>query len=129
MYLLDTNIVIFLFKGHQLVTKKMNDVGLQNCAISEISVAELKYGAEKSNNLANRTLVDDFVANVSVIPIFSALDYYAVEKSRLEKIGQRLDDFDLLIGASAVINKFTLVTNNIKHLSRLRHIIIEDWTY
>ncbi len=45
-YLLDTNICIFLLRGKYNVDKKMDEVGLENCYISEITVAELKYGAE-----------------------------------------------------------------------------------
>lgn len=44
-YLLDTNICIFLLRGKYDVDKKIDSVGLGNCAISEITVAELKYGA------------------------------------------------------------------------------------
>ena len=45
-YLLDTNICIFLLRGKYNVNKKIDTVGLDNCYISEITVAELKYGAE-----------------------------------------------------------------------------------
>lgn len=45
-YLLDTNICIFLLRGKYEVDKKINAVGLDNYYISEITVAELKYGAE-----------------------------------------------------------------------------------
>ncbi|MDO5522874.1 MAG: PIN domain-containing protein [Bacteroidia bacterium] len=128
MYLLDTNIVIFLFKGHQHVTKKINSVGFHNCAISEITVAELKYGAEKSNWADRKKLVNDFIEQVSVVPISGSLDSYATERLRLEKEGQRLDDFDLLIGATAIANKLILISNNVKHLERLNNIKIEDWT-
>ena len=39
-----------------------------------------------------------------------------------------IDDFDILIGATAVTNDIVMVTNNVAHLSRLENIIIEDWT-
>lgn len=45
-YLLDTNICIFLLRGQYDVDKKIDEVGLENCHISEITMAELKYGAE-----------------------------------------------------------------------------------
>lgn len=45
-YLLDTNICIFLLRGEYNVDKKIDSVGLENCYISEITIAELKYGAE-----------------------------------------------------------------------------------
>lgn len=39
-----------------------------------------------------------------------------------------LDDFDLLIGTTAIFNKLTLVTKNVSDFDRLDGIIIEDWT-
>lgn len=45
-YLLDTNICVFLLRGQYDVDKKIDEVGLENCHISEITMAELKYGAE-----------------------------------------------------------------------------------
>ena len=37
------------------------------------------------------------------------------------------DEFDLLIGVTAVENKLTLVTDNIKDFERLDGIKIENW--
>ena len=48
-YLLDTNICIFLLRGKYNVDKKMDEVGLENCYISEITVAELKYPAMRQD--------------------------------------------------------------------------------
>lgn len=128
MYLLDTNIVIFLFKGKFGVAEKIRSVGLEQCFISEITVAELKYGAEKSSNPEfHRRIVAEFINDIQIIPIFDALDFFAKEKTRLEASGNRIDDFDLLIGATAVVNDFVLVTNNISHLGRVQGVMIEDW--
>lgn len=49
-YLLDTNICIHFFRGKFNLLSKFEDVGVENCAISEITLAELVYGAEKSQN-------------------------------------------------------------------------------
>jgi tRNA(fMet)-specific endonuclease VapC len=128
MYLLDTNIVIFLFKGKFGVAEKMRSIGLEQCFISEITVAELKYGAEKSNNPEyHRRIVAEFINDVQIIPIFDALDFFAKEKTRLEAAGNRIDDFDLLIGSTAVVNNLILVSNNIAHLGRIQGVVIEDW--
>ncbi len=128
-YLIDTNICIFFLKGQFDLQAKFERVGLQNCFISEISVAELKFGAENSvNPVKARALADDLIAKFRIVPIYNCLSFYAKEKSRLRKLGTPLDDFDLLIGATAVSEKMIMVSNNVKHLSRIKHIKLEDWT-
>jgi tRNA(fMet)-specific endonuclease VapC len=88
----------------------------------------LKFGAENSDNLEkNRKTVDEFVNKFTVIPIFNALDIYAREKARLKKKGALLDDFDLLIGATAIANNLILVTRNTSDFERLEKIEIENW--
>ena len=101
----------------------------EDCFISEITLAELKYGAEYSNNpTKNIKVINAFQKEFQVIPIFGALDYYSKEKARLRKAGILIDDFDILIGTTAVSNNLTMVTNDNNHFSRIKGITIEDWT-
>lgn len=128
-YLLDTNICIFFLKGQYDLHTKIEKAGIENCFISEITMAELKYGVENSTQKAkNRETLENFLARFVVIPIFSALDIYAKEKARLKTAGMVLDDFDLLIWATAISNKLSIVTRNISDFNRLDGIQIEDWT-
>ena len=128
-YLLDTNICIFFIKGQYELNRKIAETGEQNCFISEITVAELKYGIENSKTIeAMRIVVEAFISKFAIIPIYNSLDIYAKEKARLRKHGMLIDDFDILIGSTAIANDMTMVTNNVAHLSRLNNIIIEDWT-
>ena len=127
-YLLDTNICIYLFKGKYNLDKQFKKVGLKNCCISEITLAELKYGAECSNKAAeNMEMINDFAKELTVIPIYNSLDLYAKEKSKLRKAGNLIDDFDILIGVTAIANNLILVTENEKHFSRISKIKIENW--
>ncbi len=130
MYVLDTSIIVFLFRGKYEIADKIKKIGIENCFISEITVAELKYGAEKSNNpIHHAEIVNNFLLKIgNILPIYPNLDLYAKEKVRLEKLGTRIDDFDLLIGVSAIENDFILVTNNVKHFERIQNIKLEDWT-
>ena len=127
-YLLDTNICIYLFKGKFNLDKKLIEVGLSNCAISEITYAELIYGAEKSKKReANLDLVENFTSQIIILPIFNGIKIFAKEKARLRKEGEIISDFDLLIGATAIANKMIMVTNNVSEFSRMRNINIENW--
>lgn len=127
-YLLDTNICIFLLRGKYQVNDKINAVGWENCCISEITIAELKYGAECSDNARKNTLiVNQFIEKMNVVPIVGALDIYAKEKAKLRKKGVLIDDFDLLIGATSIAYDAILVTENIKHFNRFSSLKIENW--
>ena len=107
----------------------MDNIGVENCFLSEISLAELKYGALYSQKPEKHNLeIENLLKVVGVIPITTAIDLFAEEKARLRKAGKMIDDFDLFIGCTAIVNNLTLVTNNIKHFERLQNLKIEDWT-
>ncbi len=127
-YLLDSNICIHLFRDKFEIEKKLNIIGLDNCAISEITLAELVFGAEKSTNPnKNHKLIDTFVEQLTVIPIFGAILLYGKEKVRLQKKGKMISDFDLLIGCTAVENNMIMVTENVREFERISNIKIENW--
>jgi tRNA(fMet)-specific endonuclease VapC len=128
-YLLDTNICIYFLKGQYNLHKKIAQVGEENCFISEITVAEMKYGIQNSKHIEIiKPVVEAFILKFIVVPIYNSLDVYAKEKARLKKQGELIDDFDILIGATAINDNMIMVTNNVSHLSRLEKIVIEDWT-
>lgn len=128
-YILDTNICIFYMKGLFELNQKFENVGVENCFISEISLAELKYGVENSQNKdKNQKVLEKFLSAIQILPIYESLDIYAKEKARLKKAGKTVDDFDLLIGATAVCYKLIMVTNNTSHFERIKNIKLEDWT-
>ncbi|MFO7743853.1 MAG: type II toxin-antitoxin system VapC family toxin [Psychroflexus sp.] len=128
-YLLDTNICIYYIKGLHDLKSKFEEVGPENCFISEITLAELKFGVAKSEaKEKNQKALDNFLSGIQILPIFPALDIYAEEKARLQKSGKIIDDFDLLIGATAVSFDLKMVTNNTNHFMRLTDIKLEDWT-
>jgi tRNA(fMet)-specific endonuclease VapC len=128
-YLLDTNICVFFLRGKLNLDEIIKEKGRENCFISEITVVELRYGAENSDNpLKSHKSVDAFVSGLSIIPIFGSIKLYAREKVRLKKIGKPMhDEFDLLIGVTAIENELTLITDNIKDFERLDNIKIENW--
>lgn len=70
-YLLDTNICIYFLKGQFDLHQQIEKVGIANCYISEITIAELKYGVEKSvQKEKNRVILEKFQGKFSILPIF-----------------------------------------------------------
>ena len=128
-YLIDTNIAIFYMKGKFDLEAKFDKTTADNCFISEITLAELKFGVEKSEKPEkNKKALDNFLTGVQILPIFHSLDLYAKEKARLQKAGTPVDDFYILIGVTSITHKLILVTNNTNHFKSINGIELEDWT-
>ena len=90
-YLLDTNICIYFLKGLYNLDRKIEKAEADNCFVSEITIAELKFGVENSGNREkNKRIVDDFVSKFTIIPIFNSLDIYAREKASRSRLKEFL---------------------------------------
>lgn len=130
-YLLDTNVCVELLRGNADIAQAINKVGIENCCISELTVAELKFGEEygrmKGLNLKSQGL-SVFLDAMSIIPISSSIDLFACEKAKQKYAGRSNgDDFDLLIGCTAVVNGMFMVTHNTKHFKNIAGIELVDW--
>ncbi|MBR4644322.1 MAG: PIN domain-containing protein [Bacteroidaceae bacterium] len=127
-YLLDTCACISMFRNEGRVRETLMEVGVQNCYISEITVAELYFGLAKATDKKRK--LDD-IREVQrlfrVIPVYSSFKEYGEIRYSLEHTGQRVDQFDLLIGATALHHNMTLVTSNLKHFERMEGLMIENW--
>ena len=127
-YLLDTNICIHFFRGDFNLIEKIQEIGLKNCAISEITLAELVFGAENSKYpKKNFELIETFSEQVAILPILGGIREYGKQKVRLRKKGKMISDFDLLIGTTAIANNLIMVTENLKEFDRIKNIEIENW--
>lgn len=128
-YLLDTNTCIFYLRAKLNLDEIIREKGKENCFISEITVFELRFGAENSEDISkSNKAVDNFIKGLTIIPIYGSVKRYAKEKVRLRKIGKPInDEFDLLIGVTSVENKLTLVTDNTKDFERIEGIKTENW--
>ena len=117
-----------MFRNEGNVRNKLLEIGTKNCYVSEITIAELYFGVAKSEN-KKRKLGDirQVQQLFKVVPSFSSYMEYGEIRYKLEHKGQRVDQFDLLIGATALHHKLTLVTSNIKHFERMEGLEIENW--
>lgn len=126
-YLINTNICIYYITGKFDLKKKFEKVDPENCFISEITLAELKFGVENSEKKEkNQRALDNFLFGVNIVPIYHSLELYAKEKARLRKEGNTIDDFDLLIGMTSIAHNLIMFTNNIMHFKRTKGIVLED---
>ena len=129
-YLLDTNICIHLFLGQFSVADSIQEHGWKNCCISEITKAELLLGEEiaiRKGRSVPVGAVRRFVSSIEVLPISDGIEIFAPEKARLFCNGELIEDFDLLIACTAIAHNCILVSENLKHLSRIQGIRLENW--
>ena len=128
LFLIDTNICVFFLRNKYGIDAKFRQIGIDRCFISEITVAELLYGAECSRcPEENKSLVYEFCNCIQTLPIKDVIYEYARQKAILRRKGILIDDMDLLIGATAITHKMTLVSDTIKHFERLEEIALENW--
>lgn len=89
-YLLDTNICVFLFRNKYDVAQKMDKIGAENCYISSVTVAELKYGLEYGGAMPKkRKQLDNFLSCINIVTFEASIVIYAQEKLRLRYVSNR----------------------------------------
>ena len=127
-YLLDTDIVVFLFRNNRKVYNHIKNLSPHQIYISDVTVAELEYGNHCSGRYEeNREMLEDFLSQVNIIPFSDAIPLYAKERFRLRQRGLSIMDFDLIIACTSIVNNMIMVTNNAKHFNRVEGITIENW--
>ncbi len=128
-YLLDTNICIYWFKGLKEIDKKISSIDVNDISVSAITIAELLFGAYNSTKVEkNMSKIKEFEEVINVIGLDrKCVGVYAQKKVILKTEGKLIDDFDILIAATAITNNCILVTNNEKHFARIDGLITENW--
>lgn len=131
-FLLDTNIYVHALKNEYGIKQKIAEVGTWACFLSEINIAELLFGIENSapeRRQHNRQNFDAFqgIFEGRILQISNVLHEYARQKTVLRRMGRPVDDFDLLIGCTAIGHDLTLVIRNSRHFENLDRIKLENW--
>lgn len=128
-YLFDTNAVIHLMKLREPLVGRARHVGPARIAVSAITLAELWYGAARSQRPGrSRDEQDAALAPFRVLDFDATCAHqYAATRAVLEKAGTPIGDRDLMIAAIALANRLTLVTSNSREFERVRGLAVEDW--
>jgi len=130
MYMLDTNICIYVLKNHaenlRRKFKSIKDIG-----ISSITYAELCFGIENGNDNFKQERwqqLDTFTQRLLIEPWDeNSAKHYGSIRALLKKSGTPIGSNDLLIAAHARSIKAILVTNNVREFNRVPGLIIENW--
>lgn len=127
--LLDTDTCVFWLRGRAAVRERMLTVGAATAAISAITLAELRYGASCSaQHETNHRAIDDFISGIKVLEVDAQVAaVFGGLKAQLRKQGMLIEDFDLVIAATARTHNLRLVTNNEQHFERISGLHTENW--
>ena len=129
-YLLDTNICIFIIKRRPTkVLRRFQLYSPDDIAVSSVTLAELRYGADKSTrNAQAHEALNEFLAPLSVVDFDRvAAAQYGKIRTDLERRGTPIGPLDIMIAAHALSLEVTVVTNNVSEYSRVAMLTIEDW--
>ncbi len=127
-FMLDTDTVSYALRGEGRVGEAILAHRPSELCISSITLAELRFGAERRKSSKLDSAVAAFVSNVSVMPFDDecALVFGRVAADLAEK-GSPIGELDVLIAAHAIALDLTLVTNNVKHFKRVRGLQTANW--
>lgn len=131
-FLLDTNICIHALKSDFGIKRMIGEVGIDACFLSEVNIAELLFGVENSAEHRRQVNLYQFesfrgIFKGRILQISEVLHEYARQKTILRKIGKPIDDFDLLIGSTAIVYDLILVTRNTRHFVNMTGIKLQNW--
>ena len=129
-YLLDTDICIYLIKGHPpQVLARLRQCPAGDIGISAVTLAELQFGAAKSNHPErNRQALEAFTLPLVVVPFDAAAAMaYGAIRAALVRQGTPIGAMDLLIAAQALSLQLTLVSNNSREFERVPGLQLENW--
>ncbi len=129
-YLIDTNICIYIMNNRPPeVIEKLKNMDIGRIGISSITVSELFYGVYKSERRKqNLKRLEEFLIPFEIFSYDQdASKYYGEIRSQLEKQGDIIGPFDLLIAAHALSKSLILVTNNEKEFKRIKSLKVDNW--
>lgn len=132
MYMLDTNICIYVLKNRS-DKLRYKFKAIKNICISSVTYGELCFGIENGESSLRETRWDQlniFTQRLLIDPWDEdAARHYGLIRALLKKEGTLIGNNDLLISAHARSLNAVLVTNNIKEFNRVPNLSIENWIY
>lgn len=130
-YMLDTNIISYLIKNRDfgLIDKFEQMAEDSTIGVSSITAAELFYGIKKRQSKKLEIAVRELLYPLEKFSFDenAALAYGEI-RTKLEKNGEIIGSYDMLIAAHAQSINAVLVTNNTREFKRVQNLKIEDWS-
>jgi tRNA(fMet)-specific endonuclease VapC len=132
-YVLDTNVVSALMKGHAQVIDRLGRIERRDVLVPQPVLAEIAFGIERMPRSKRRDKLEELFGAIKKVlgrvPWDDGVtDWFARTKAVLEARGERIEDFDIAVAAHALAVDAVLVTANRSHMSRVPALRVEDWS-
>ena len=129
VYVLDTNTLIYFFKGIGGVADRLLATPPSEVAVPAIVVYEIELGIAKSSNPGRRRQqLDQLLSAITILPFGRSEARVAARvRARLEAAGTPIGPLDTLIACNALALNGVLVTHNTAEFSRVEQLALEDW--
>lgn len=129
MIMLDTDTCSYILRNKPgSVRVKFKEHEAEGISVSEIVLAELMYGAKRHQKKSSEilSLIDDFISRLQVLP-WTGAQNYGVIRAEMQASAHVIGNMDMLIAAHTLHLDATLVSNNIKHFSRVPGLKVVNW--
>jgi len=129
MYILDTNTLIYFFKGIGNVSTHLLHTPPRSIGIPTIVLFELEVGIAKSSSPKKRRVqLESLTETINILPLgHEEVKVAAAVRADLENRGKPIGPYDVLIAGTALANKGVLVTHNTAEFERIEGLQLEDW--
>ena len=127
--MLDTNLCVRVLRDRPAALRDKFNAEASSLSISSVVLYELLYGAAKSARpTENRQQVEAFSERLEVLDFDADAALHAGEiRADLERTGNTIGAYDLLIAGHARSRGLIVVTNNTREFERVDGLRIEDW--
>ena len=129
LFVLDTNTVAYFLKGMGGVGENLLSRPRSAIAVPSVVLYEIEYGVQRSPlGDRRRRQLEQFLGTLEVLPFGTAEAHSAASiRIALESEGRSIGPHDVMIAATALANAATLVTHNVRELSRVPGLQLVDW--
>jgi len=129
MFALDTNTLVYFFKGTGNVKDRLLATPPRDVAIPAVVVYELEAGIwQSATPEKRRRQLDEFLAFTTILPLDRKSSSAAAEVgAALKKRGAAIGPMDTLIAGTAMAHGATLVTRNTGEFKRVAGLKLIDW--
>lgn len=134
MVVLDTSIVSAIMHRLPEAMSRLEAHRPNDVVLCSPVAAEIHYGLARmpARSRRRRTLEAEYLRLRDAVGWSDWTEPAALEfgqqKARLERLGERLDDTDIVVGSVALSVRAAVATRNVRHFARIEGLTVDDWT-